>query len=380
MNTERLDRFLASVHARGVPALDIMIKHRGQTVYRHQEGVRDLDTGERLQGNELYYLYSDTKPITCVAALTLYEEGAFLLSDPVGAYLPEFASVRVQRIHPDGTQYLEKPARPITMRHLFTMTSGLDYTLDTPEIQTVIAQTQGKAPTREIVKAIAKRPLCFHPGEHFLYGLSHDVLAAVVEEISGKRFADFVKERIFDPCGMQSSCFHLRPEDQPRLVRLYNYHEETRKCFATNNKNHMVFGPCYDSGGAGCISSVEDYIKFEEMLVHGGITESGYRILSPGTIELMRTNHLGPQQLADFNWERMLGYGYGLGVRTMMDRTLSGSTGSVGEFGWGGLAGAYALIDPQNELTVCYAQHMLNNMESYIQPRLRNIIYASLQA
>ena len=378
MDATRLDHFLQAVHRRGVPALELMVVQNGRTVYRRREGVRDLATGDALQGNELYYLYSASKLITCAAALTLYEEGAFLLSDPVSDYLPEFAETTVQTVRPDGTVTLEKPSRPITMRHLFTMTSGMDYALDTPEIRAAVAASDGRAPTRDVVRAIAKRPLRFQPGEHFLYGLSHDVLAAAVEAISGIRFADFVRARIFEPCGMTRTSYHLRPEDEPLLVRLYEYDDGARRCRPTDNRNAMILGPDYDSGGAGCISTVEDYVRFEQMLVRGGVAETGERVLSPRTIELMRTNHLGPQQLRDFDWERMLGYGFGLGVRTMMDRTLSGSTGPVGEYGWGGLAGAYVLIDPENQLTAFYAQHMLNNMESYIQPRLRNIIYSSL--
>ncbi len=378
MNFQRLDRFLQELNRRGVPALDLAVMLDGRVVYRRQEGVRDLSTGEPLRGDELYYLYSATKPVTCAAALTLYEEGGFLLGDPVSDYLPEYADVRVRVRRPDGQEELEKPARPITMRHLFTMTSGLDYALDTPEILSAVEDTQGRAPTRAIARAIARRPLCFQPGEHFRYGLSHDVLAAAVEVISGKRFQDFVQQRVLGPCGMTRTRFHLRAEDRPFLASQYEYDESARICRPTDNENHMILGPEHDSGGAGLISCVEDYLRFERMMLNGGVGENGARVLSPRTIELMRTNHLGPVQQRDFDWPHLLGYGYGLGVRTMTCRTLSGSTGPVGEFGWSGMAGAYVLMDPENRLAAFYAQHMLNNQEPFSHPRLRNILYSLL--
>ena len=138
-------------------------------------------------------------------------------------------------------------------------------------------------------------------------------------------------------------------------------------------------GSEYESGGAGLISSVDDYIKFANVLCNKGKTQKGEKILSECTIDLMRTNHLDKTSMKDFNWIQMRGYGYGLGVRTMIDKAKGGSLSSIGEFGWGGAAGTYAMIDPENEITVFYAQHMLNNQEPYVHPRIRNIVYQCLE-
>lgn len=376
MDFRRLNEFLDSLLERGVPGWDMMIRQGGQTIYRRMNGFADREAGRRMQGDELYYVYSASKVVTAVAALTLYEQGKFLMTDPVSAYIPAFGNMKVKEIRPDDLEVLHPAVNPITMRDLFTMTSGLNYDLKHPAVLDVIHSTQGKAPTLAVAEAIAKRPLYFESGTRFMYGLSHDVLAAVVEVISGKRFSEYVREHIFEPCGMKDSCYHLDEEKKTRMARQYLFDDALGKAVPTDNSNEYVFGSEYDSGGAGMITSLEDYMRFAEMLTRRGVTEDGCRILSGRTVDLMRTNHLGPAPLKDFDWVQFKGYGYGLGVRTMLDRTACGSAGPVGEFGWSGAAGAWMLIDPENQLTAYYAQHMLNSQEPYTHPRLRNLIYA----
>ena len=376
MDFRRLSEFLDSLLERGVPGWDMMIRQRGETVYRRMNGFADRETGRPMQGNELYNVYSASKVVTAVAALTLYEQGKFLMTDPVSAYIPAFSDMKVKEIRPDDLEVLHPVVNPITIRDLFTMTSGLNYDLNHPAILDVIRETEGKAPTLTVAEAIAKRPLYFEPGSRFMYGLSHDILAAVVEVVSGKRFGEYVREHIFDPCGMEDSCYHLEEAKKSRLARQYRFDDALGKAVPTDNSNEYVFGSEYESGGAGMITSLEDYMHFAEMLTRRGITADGRRILSGRTVDLMRTNHLGPIPLKDFDWVQFKGYGYGLGVRTMLDRTVCGSIGPVGEFGWSGAAGAWMLIDPENQLTAYYAQHMLNSQEPYIHPRLRNLIYA----
>lgn len=379
MNFDRLTAFLDRLVEWRIPGVDLMVDKNGETVYRHQAGYKDKEKGIKIQGNELYQIYSATKVVTCAAALTLYEKGEYLLSDPVSEFIPEYAHLTVNHVNKNGIVVNEPARNVMTVRDLFCMTSGLTYDLESKAIKETVARTEGLAPTVEVAKALAREPLAFEPGTLWRYSLSHDVLAAVVEIIAGMPFRDYVKKAIFEPCGMKDSGFHFTPEQAPRLAQQYSFVDEKDAYEPVGQYNKYIFGTEYDSGGAGMFTSVEDYMRFGRMMTRKGIADSGERILSPGTVELMRTNHLHGEQLVSYDWPRFQGYGYGLGVRTMMDRSITGSTGPVGEFGWGGAAGAYVLLDPENGVTAYYAQQMLNNQEGYVHPRLRNLIYACLE-
>ena len=379
MNFDRLTDFLDWLVQWRIPGLDIMVDRHGETVYRYQAGYKDREQGVRMRGDELYQIYSASKVVTCAAALTLYEQGKFLLSDPVSEFIPEYARLTVNHVRPNGVVVNEPARNVMTVRDLFCMTSGLTYDLASPSVLEAVRRTEGRAPTVEIAKALAKEPLAFEPGTLWRYSLSHDVLAAVVEVISGMSFGEYVKKAIYEPCGMKESGFLMKPGMEPRLAKQYRFEDAQNAYVPITQHNEYVLGTEYESGGAGMITSVEDYMRFARMMTRKGVADNGERVLSPGTIDLMRTNHLGEKQLASFDWARFLGYGYGLGVRTMMDRSITGSTGPVGEFGWGGAAGAYVLLDPENGVTAYYAQQMRNNQEGFVHPRLRNLIYACLE-
>ena len=365
MDFSRLTAFLASLIERGIPSVDCAVSLNGQCVYRH--GVRAGKDG-------LYFLYSVSKVITCAAAAQLLERGKLLLTDEICEYLPEYRDMAVKS--KDG--HLEEAQTRITVRHLFTMTAGLNYNLETEAIASAVRESGGRAPTREIARAIAQGPLDFEPGAHWQYSLCHDVLAALVEAVSQMRFADYVRENIFAPLGMEDSTYHPTPAQAARIAPQYQYDGEARRALPIPKAARHVLGPEYDSGGAGVVSSVSDMLAFAQALANGGTGANGARILSPRTVDLMRINQLSEAQSRDFNWPQMAGYGYGLGVRTMVCPALGGSLSSIGEFGWGGAAGAYIMIDPDHRLCAFYAQHMLNNQEPYVHPRLRNLIYQSV--
>ena len=358
----------------GVPSAAIVVKQGHEQLYYYQAGTQDRATGEPLRQNALYHMYSCSKVVTCVAALKLFEQGKFLLLDPVENYLPEFADTQYMKgSYPQPTKNI------LTVRDLFTMSSGLDYNLNTVHVNNVYEATDKRCPTREMVKAIAKSPLCFEPATQWMYGLSHDVLAAMVEVISGMRFSEFVKKEIFEPLGMKDSCYHIEEIDRSRMAAQYRYNEKTKVANPIPLTNSYVPGTEYDSGGAGMISSLHDMSIFADMLACGGVGANGVRILAPATVDLMRENQLDPTRLDYFHarFPHFRGYGYGLGVRTHIDRT-AGSLSPLGEFGWAGAAGAYIGMDPQNQLSIFYVQHMLNSQERIIHPRLRNIVYAAL--
>lgn len=379
MNFDYLRDFQDRLTSWRIPGNDCMVKVGHETVYRYQSGYRDMENRLPMQGDELYYLWSCSKPITCTLALMLYEKGLYLLNDPLYDYMPEFRDMWVEVKDTDGTTHLEKAKNPIRVRDLFTMSAGFTYNMNTPEIQAVKEKTDGRCPTREIARAIAASPLQFEPGTHWSYSLCHDVLSAFIEVVSGMRTRDFAKKVLFDPLEMHDTCYNLpSPEKMARLAVQYNFRDDLNKALPTNNTCGHILGSEYDSGGAGVVSTIEDYMKFGTAMANGGVAENGERVLASSTIDLMRTNTLDETMLRDFNWGQLCGYGYGLGVRTMISPMKAGTGGSVGEFGWGGAAGAYLILDPSRKLAVTYAHHMLNNQEPWFSPRLRNVVYACL--
>ncbi len=375
MNWDTLRHFQDGLCELGIAGNDLAVYADGRAVYRHFSGWQNMEKRIPVTERTLYRMFSMTKVVTCAAALQLLEEGRFLMNDPVSDYLPEFGEMWVKR--EDGSLYrLEKPLR---IHHLFTMTSGIDYGIQAPEIVNAQQEYGEGITTRQFVRAIARKPLCFEPGSHWLYGLSHDVLGALIEVLSGKKFSDYLKERIFDPLGMKDSWFR-EPKEREADVCLRYARDEKGNWRLSDQQNHHQPGQC-ESGGAGLTMSTDDYARFACALTNGGTAEDGTRILAGRTVELMRRNALNPDQLKDF-WvssRAREGYGYGFGVRTMIDPAASGSASPEGEFGWGGAWGTYTLLDPKNRITVVYAEQAEDTKSIYIQRRLRNMIYAALE-
>jgi len=324
-----------------VPCSDVAILHNGEIVYRYMNGTSDDEKKVPIRGDEQYFLYSATKPITCTAVLQLVEAGKLRLDDPVSDYIPEFAHMMVK------TEAGLKPAsKPMLIRHLFTMTSGLNYDLNSPGILAA-REKNPDAGTLEMVRAIAGEPLEFEPGEHYLYSLSHDVLAAVAEVVTGMSFGEYLKKNIFDVCGMTRTGFWSNETAKNMVCSQYLYDVERDVSELMEKKNVYILTPAYHSGGAGLISCVDDYVKYVAAMSNGN------QLLKKETIDLMRMDQLGEQAYEDFKL-RKPGYTYGLGVRT----DAYGRYAHKGEFGWDGAAGSYVLIDPDNHIGIFYATHV----------------------
>lgn len=334
-----------------VPCSDILITYHGEEVFRYFNGYTDEKKEKPMQGKELYFLYSATKPVTCTAALQLYEKGKLGLDDRLSKYLPEWK-------------------QPITIRQLFSMTSGLNYDVTAPAITEQIQKNPASS-TRELVKAMAGMELQFEPGSHFQYGLSHDVLAAVIEEISGMRFGEYLQKNIFDVCEMQDTGLVLTKDILERMPCQYRWNWKKQHSELLDKTNSFVLTPEYESGGAGLISSVEDYARFEKALICEG------KLLRQETIRLMRENQLHGQAYDDFQKIKK-GYGYGLGVRT----DFLHEHASRYEFGWDGAAGAYVMLDLDRQVTLFYATHILENGEYLyynLHPAIRDAVYEALE-
>ena len=379
MNFDALTAYIDGLYEKeGIPSSQIVIHKNGEEIYRHAAGYQDVATGEPIRRDALYFMYSCSKVVTVIAAMQQLEQGKFLMFDRVDKYLPEFADIRVASYTPTGKKVLVNPQHALRISHLFTMTGGLDYDWKAPELVATIAGHDGKPTTADVVRAIAQKPLCFHPGTHWQYSLSHDVLARLVEVWSGERFADYVQKHIFDPVGMAHSCYHLTDAIRPKMAAQYRFEKELGKAVDIGLVNGHVPGENYDSGGAGVISCIDDLILLADTMTRMGVTANGTRILSARAVDLLRTDCLDEKTRPDFCWDAMRGYGYGFGVRTMVDPKRGGSLSPVGEFGWGGAAGSYFHADPANGISIIYTQHMLNNKEAIVHPRLRNLVYAAL--
>ncbi len=378
----RLTPLLKSVIEKGPAGCACIVVQRGDVLYQEGFGYADLQQKRKIEPDTIYRIYSMTKVVTCAAALMLYERGLYLLNDPLEEYLPEFKNPRVYRYSDLGVMSVGPAARSIRIKDLFTMSSGLTYGGDETETERQTAAIQDVAvrtmDMRALSRALADVPRAFDPGARWKYGLSHDVLAALVEALSGQTFGEFLRKEIFEPLGMTDTSFRLGKDKRDRLSTMYDRADDGRLTPNTAKDAPFEEGCRYESGGGGLLSTLGDYSRFAQALAEGGALD-GARILSPKTVQLMGTNHLDPAQLKDFDWSQMSGYGYGLGVRVMIDPAAGGINGSLGEFGWAGLAGSWVLIDPNERLSVVYMQQMLPSLEPYIHPRLRAVIYGSLE-
>ena len=388
MNFTNLKNFMDYMAAERTPGNAIEVYLKGEKVFQYAVGYSDLENRIPLKGNELYNIYSCSKITTVTAGAQLLEQGKILITDPLYEYIPEFQNMQIRQS--DGS--LKKAENAITVGDLFSMTAGFTYDMQTEAFKKAERLTEGRY---ETIRCLAEDPLSFEPGTHWQYSLCHDVLAALVEVVSGEKFREYVTRHIFKPLDMNESFYHHTPETLKRTAQQYTFQTqegpmdivEAQK-YGNAKDGHFVnvgkgvshiLGEEYDSGGAGIITSVSDYAKLMAALANYGFGLTGERILAPRTVDVMRTNRLTKELLKEFSWRQLAGCGYGLGVRTHMDPARSGVISSLGEFGWGGAAGATAIIDPSIELGVFYAQHTLNPREEYYQPRLRNVVYSCLR-
>ncbi len=386
MGFERLTEYMDSLAERyGVPGADLKITRGYETVYRYSVGYKDYDKTVPVSADDMYNIYSGSKPITMAGVMQLVESGRLSLDDRLDKYLPEFARMRwatdfkfgFPLAWPDEHSALAEAKNPMLIHDLMSMTAGMSYDLNAAPIRRVLEKNP-KAGTREIVAAMAEMPLLSEPGTSYSYSLSHDVLAAVVEVITGQRFADYMREHVFEPLGIERMYYQVPACEEKHLAAQYASDWDTGEIRRDGSMAYR-FTENYDSGGAGLCTSVDEYSKFAAAMANGGVGATGRRILKPESIDLMRRNWLNEKQLADFSLSGKVGYGYGLGVRTLIDASKSKSP--VGEFGWDGAAGCYVAIDPDNRVGIFYAQEILGMLIAYneIHPTIRDLAYEAME-
>lgn len=365
----KLTALLDSVQAEyQLPGFDCAVWQHGKEIYRYMKGVADCTTQAPITSSTLYNLYSNTKVIACVAALQLYERGLFLLEDPLSLYFPEFTHMKV-RTAEGGTKDAE---HPITIRDLFRMTSGIGDGDEYAEMgMKFYMETGGACPSSLLPKYLSEAPLLFEPGSAYCYGISHEMLAALIEKLTGESFGDYLQRHIFTPLNMGNTAFSLDQLSNKALANQYRFTSKDHPLEELGPANCLIPPILKESASGGLISTVDDYMKFQQALANGE------KLLSRSTIDLMRLDQLQECQRAGYGYSH-LGLGYGLGVRTIIDQAAAGSPVGFGPFGWGGAAGTYGSIDPENDLCIFYAQHVFGTNDVHTHNRLRNVIYAGL--
>jgi CubicO group peptidase (beta-lactamase class C family) len=366
-----------------LPGAATLIARRGRVVHLETVGWADVEARRPLEPDTICRIYSMTKPITVVAALLLWEEGRFGLDDPVGAYLPELAGMPVLRGMDRGVPTLAPSGRPVTIRHLMTHTAGMTYGAfegDAPG-ERMYAAADLLRPDRtlaEMVSALGRLPLLFDPGSRWLYSVSIDVLGRLVEVVSGQPLCAFLQECIFGPLGMVDTGFAAPEPALGRLATLYGPAERggLTPIPAPCGRDFARLEPMR-SGGGGLVGTIVDYGRFAQMLLSGGELH-GRRLLAPGTVALMRSNHL-PPEAGPYGNPPHAGHGFGLGVRVLRDPGLAGQLDGVGSFGWSGLAHTDFWVDPANELVGVFMTQLVAPPPGVGAPQqFRNLAYQAL--
>jgi CubicO group peptidase (beta-lactamase class C family) len=395
---QRLDRRLARwVESGQLPGFLVTVARHGQLVHVGRQGLRDVENGLPVEEDTRWRIFSMTKPVTSVAAMMLYEAGAFQLGDPIAQWLPEFAEPRVYVAGSDLKPVTVPATEPIRVWHLLTHMSGLTYGFHRAHPVDGMYRAAGHEwatppglDSAGCCEQWASMPLLFEPGSEWNYGVSTDVLGRLVEVVSGQPLDEFFGQRIFAPLGMTATSFGLRPgDDVDSLARLY---------LATPGQpggpsSGMTFNegfdaaahskPAFLSGGGGLVSTAGDYLRFVEALRRGGSYDGG-RLLGSRTIAHMLRNHLpGNADLESagrplYAETPLRGVGFGLGFSMVIDPARYGVVASPGDYSWGGAASTAFYVDPVEDLTVTFYTQLLPSSSLPIRPYLRSLVHQAL--
>lgn len=390
---ERLHQIMKrAVEEKLVAGVNFLVWENGKELVYAQAGMADRENHKKMSRDTIFRLYSQSKPVTAAAAMILMERGLIDLYEPVSKFLPEYANVKVA-----AANGLVAPQREMLVADLLNMTSGLSYPDETTVAgkaaglvyKVLDSRLHGENPmtTRELAEQLAHCPLAFTPGSSWLYGTSADVLAAVIEVVSGQKFSDFLDEEIFMPLGMRDTGFWVPEEKQGRLAKAYETvtmpnGENELVLYTGDNlgiRNDMASAPAYEAGGAGLVSTLDDYMKFAGMLMGDGFFD-GVRVLQPGTVRFMRSCELMPaQQEAMDNWLGLDGYSYGNLLRVCKDPAKSKMITRKDEYGWDGWLGMYFANFPNEKMTILMGTQKKDGGTFSMTRKLRNALLCSIE-
>lgn len=363
-----------------------LIYQGGRECCYYEAGYADIETKAPLRRDTIFRLYSMSKPMTAAAAVLLMQEGKLDITSPVSSFIPSFSNPMVA-----SGRTLEPAKREVKVQDLLNMTSGYSYEgeenvtqLLTKElVEEIQERMYGENPlsTLEIAERLGKIPLAFHPGERFLYGMSADILGAVIEVVSGKRLGEFLKERIWEPLGMNDTGFYVPPEKKHRLAQTYCM-DKGKLTLYTGSRlgifNRMEKPPAFESGGAGLASTIDDYLKFCRMLLNGGTLEGHVILKKPAVEFLTRTTITKKQRRGMECWEALNGYSYGNLMRILTKPQYASTFGSKGEYGWDGWLGPYMSVAPDKELIILVMEQLTGAGDSVYTRRIRNVVYSEV--
>jgi len=389
LSAERLARLTDAMQAYvddgRLPGAVVTVARRGRIAYQRAFGQRDIEASSSMRTDTIFRIASQTKAIVSVGVMMLQEQGALLISDPVGKYLPEFRDTTVAVENEDGGYAVVPAKRRITIRDLLTHTAGIGYGGGIAAERWEDAGITGwyfanrDEPIAETVARMAGLPFPAQPGEAWVYGYSTDILGVIIEVASGQPLDQFLQANILDPLGMTDSHFYLPPAKRDRLAAVYSLLPTGDLTRAPNPGGMVGQGAYVDgprksfSGGAGLLSTADDYTRFLQMLLNGGALD-GNRILGRKTVELMTVNHIGEvsPQFSDS------GRGFGLGFSIVLDVGKFGMPASYGEFGWGGAYHSTYWVDPEEELVVTYMSQVRPATGLDDHERLRALVYQAI--
>ena len=396
----RLDRigdWMARYVAQGKYAgSSVLIARGGHEVYHHATGLRDIETGLPFERDTIVRIYSMTKPVTAVAVMMLFEQGLFSLDAPVSEFIPAFRDMQALIPGAERIDQLE-PCPVPTLHQLLTHTSGLSYAFNAGVLPQAMAKAGigfdgGSTPLAEMVGRVAALPLAFKPGARWEYSVASDVLGRVVEQVSGTALDRFFHDKIFAPLGMIETGFSVPETDLRRFATLYASHPDTALSLkpaptgvpilrTIDSAGDSCFrNPAGFSGGGGLVSTLEDYMRFCEMLRRGGEGPQG-QLLSPQTVAFMMRNHLagdiasmGPTSFAE---QPMQGVGFGLAGAVVLDPARARAPGSIGDFGWGGMASTVFWIDHVLDLSVVFLTQLAPSSSYSSRAELKALVHGA---
>lgn len=386
MSSERLlriDKLMNECVEKGyIPGSVVFIAKNGKVVYHKSFGYDDIDKKSPLKTSHIFRIASQTKAIASMAAMMLWEEGKFNLDDPVSKYIPEFKNPKILKTFDEkDSSYTAEPAKKeITIRQLFTHTSGIGYAgIGSKEMKAIYAKAgvpSGVGNSKDILgnkmKILGKLPLMHEPGEKFTYGLNIDVLGYLVEIWSGMSLDEFLKTKIFIPLGMNDTYFYLPKDKQTRLAVLYeekNGKLQKMQSSVEGDPNYPCLEGTYFSGGAGLSSTAEDYAKFLQMVLNGGIY-NGKRLLGKKTIELILTNQILPKV------SETTQFGLGFGLETQANDYISPT--SLGTFSWGGMFNTTYWADPKEKMVCLLYTQIWPTTNGRIAEKFKALVYQSI--
>lgn len=385
---ERIDAWMARyVEAGRFPGASILILQDGEPVHASAIGRRSIARDLPFDHDTLVRIYSMTKPMTSVALMMLVADGQVTLDAPIDRYLPEFSDCRALvagATEPDQTEPCETPS----VHQLLTHTAGMTYAFNPGLLSRHYAENgigfdPGAGGLAPMVHRVAEMPLAFVPGTRWEYSIATDVLGRLIEAVTGEALDDVFRKLIFEPLGMTDTGFHVAPDSVGRFADCYTYRPEDPLTLAETAETSAFLADGVDtfSGGGGLVSTLDDMARFAEMMRRGGSLGSA-RLLSPSLIRFMMRNHLegdiaamGPDSFAEMP---MHGMGFGLGGSVVLDPARARVPGSVGDFGWGGVASTFFWIDPVHRLSVVFFTQLIPSSTYANRAELKALVHNAL--